>query len=563
MANDIAYKQLLCRDIHVRFGGENGADRETKLKIFIGFSTSSSGICKKELHIRLTDDNDPFFLQFLYLNNDDFQSLKTQQGLLVDFSAFPQKLIDLVDMCSKEENNSTPRFLLQFKLSGSDRAGNGILDIIETNPFKHLTHLSLKFFPGGDEEVKRYLAKCLKNIKNEKESLLKKVQCLETDFSLQFSAISQKLQEKTEELENLKSDWTIQLDASLSKHHAELTSAKEYGLKLQSSYEEKMSKERESLKEKHRNNIDRLEKRIIEVDASNKDLLDNKYKNDALIRGLQSRVSNFEEECHHMNKDIQNLRRQNASLNSERHEKDKTFNHVRTRVAVLEQELKDKEEAIIRSSELHEISSQRQKVLDGELQSKIIHINKLDVNLKSVSDEVLKGNEIIRKLQNELRNAKSQASAIMKLHEEIEELNRKSISAAQEQHHSTPSGGYLPYVRNMDSNMASDLNPNQVLYRPSYPRKPVAWQSPPLANDLKVQSSAMSTVDNRLPLRQHLPNNQGQSEPAVDLKYLQTGTSESIEVENSGIIPRMHSKTTIKPFPISGSDRNGTVPENN
>ena len=39
------------------------------------------------------------------------------------------------------------------------------LNVVETNPFKHLNHLSLKFVPGSDSDVKKYLADCLKQFK--------------------------------------------------------------------------------------------------------------------------------------------------------------------------------------------------------------------------------------------------------------------------------------------------------------------------------------------------------------------------------------------------------------
>ena len=57
------------------------------------------------------------------------------------------------------------RFLLQLTLCGSSNNSTGVLDVVETNPFKHLIHLSLKFVPGNDEEIKKYLAKCLKVFK--------------------------------------------------------------------------------------------------------------------------------------------------------------------------------------------------------------------------------------------------------------------------------------------------------------------------------------------------------------------------------------------------------------
>lgn len=57
-----------------------------------------------------------------------------------------------------------PRFLLQFVVGSGLDQGVATLHVVETNPFKHLTHLSLKFLPGSDAEVKKYLANCLKNL---------------------------------------------------------------------------------------------------------------------------------------------------------------------------------------------------------------------------------------------------------------------------------------------------------------------------------------------------------------------------------------------------------------
>ena len=59
------------------------------------------------------------------------------------------------------------RFVLHMMSQGSyngDRV-TAMLNVVETNPFKHLTHLSLKFVPGSDTDVKKYLADCLKQFK--------------------------------------------------------------------------------------------------------------------------------------------------------------------------------------------------------------------------------------------------------------------------------------------------------------------------------------------------------------------------------------------------------------
>lgn len=59
------------------------------------------------------------------------------------------------------------RFILHFLSQGSFNGERTTctLNVIETNPFKHLTHLSLKFIPGTDSDIKKYLADCLKQLK--------------------------------------------------------------------------------------------------------------------------------------------------------------------------------------------------------------------------------------------------------------------------------------------------------------------------------------------------------------------------------------------------------------
>lgn len=57
--------------------------------------------------------------------------------------------------------------MLNLKTSGilGAESANIDLEIIETNPFKHLSHLSLKLLPATETFIKKYLASCLKSYK--------------------------------------------------------------------------------------------------------------------------------------------------------------------------------------------------------------------------------------------------------------------------------------------------------------------------------------------------------------------------------------------------------------
>lgn len=159
--------ELYAKRLPVTVKCQDKEDRKASVQLRMELQTVTSPLTKKELLVRLTDEKDLFFLYTLCLGEEDFQSLKVQQGLLVDFASFPQKFMDLLNMCLQEEHRDNPKFVLHFSMNGlsNGERSTAVLSIVETNPFKHLIHLSLKFVPGSDSDIKKYLASCLKQLK--------------------------------------------------------------------------------------------------------------------------------------------------------------------------------------------------------------------------------------------------------------------------------------------------------------------------------------------------------------------------------------------------------------
>lgn len=191
---------LYSKNIMVRLtNSKSNEDKYKLIHVTVDYQiTGTLQSHKTELIIKLTDENDPFFLYSLYMTEEDFQTLKHQQGLLVDFSSFGQRFIDLLFACEKDVSSDNPKFQLQLftKEPLPFDHTNASLNIIEINPFKHLVHLSLSFMPGNDSDVKKYLATCLKTLKEEYNKLSK---CSD-DTRLQ---LNQKL-ESTQQVKNIK-----------------------------------------------------------------------------------------------------------------------------------------------------------------------------------------------------------------------------------------------------------------------------------------------------------------------------------------------------------------------
>ncbi|XP_044156980.1 spindle assembly abnormal protein 6 homolog [Bufo gargarizans] len=395
--------ELLSREVKVLLRNPDCTDRKQIIRICIEQGTSSTPVHKKDLVVRMTDDTDLFFLYNLVISEDDFQSLKLQQGLLVDFSAFPQKFIDLLYQCINEENREVPRFLLQL-CSGTVLGSSPVqLDVVETNPFKHLTHLSLRLLPANDIELKTYLATCLKCVKEEKLMLQHKLKKTEDDLTRQLICTQQSLSDKSIELENLKTDSSSKMTSLKSQHSAELQSEKE---KAQQAYAQLMQQCEQQRKESEsclQKNTQQMQSRLNELEQSNKDLLERRYKAESTVRELRAKYQSLEEELQRAEQKVTSLGRENSALDAECHDKEKDINRLQTRLAVLEQELKDKDQLVLRSNEILTATQEQKTVLEASAEKKQVQIGKLEATIKSLSAELLKANDIIKKLQGDLK----------------------------------------------------------------------------------------------------------------------------------------------------------------
>lgn len=61
------------------------------------------------LHVLLSSEADAQILHTLEVDEDEFQALKAQQGILVDFSGFPGKVVSLLRKCSAARAEQPPR----------------------------------------------------------------------------------------------------------------------------------------------------------------------------------------------------------------------------------------------------------------------------------------------------------------------------------------------------------------------------------------------------------------------------------------------------------------------
>ncbi|XP_040895983.1 spindle assembly abnormal protein 6 homolog [Toxotes jaculatrix] len=436
-------EELFSKVLQVNVRCRDCEERKANIRVTIELQLTTSPVHRRDLLVRLTDDLDPYFLFNLSISEEDFQSLKVQQGLLIDFASFPQKFIDLLNLCYSEQESDNPRFLLHLSCPSPALEGPANFSVVETNAFKHLNHLSLRLAQGSDKEVKDYLAVCLSSLKAEKQTLEMKLKKTEDDLSRQLSYAQQTLSEKTKELDKLRSEWTSQSSSLSSRHCQELQVEREKALELQSKLQQQNEQLRQDLESAHKKSSQQLHSRLTELEASCRELTERKYKNESVIRDLKIKLVSAEEECQRSKQQVLSLRKENSALDTEVHEKERLASQLQMRVAVVEQEIKDKDQLMRRTKEVLEATQQQKESVEENAESKELQIRKLEATVKSLSEELIKANGIIKKLQGEVRGlvgkikvkntvTVSQEKVLQETSEKLQNVE-KDLQSAQQQ----------------------------------------------------------------------------------------------------------------------------------
>jgi len=133
----------------------------------------------------------------------------------------------------------------------NDSARNSILQIIETNSFKHITHLSLSFIPGNDTSIKKYLSDLVKETKMENRNLKSKLEKSVTQLTNQLQNSENRVTELTTELENLKLTNSETISKLKVQYSEDLLKIKEQMLKEREELRISLEKDKTQIEEKY------------------------------------------------------------------------------------------------------------------------------------------------------------------------------------------------------------------------------------------------------------------------------------------------------------------------
>nr|CCA16955.1 spindle assembly protein putative [Albugo laibachii Nc14] len=408
---------------------------------------------EKVLRVELTDDDgiDPYFLYLWSISEEEFHEVKQQQRLLVDFENFPIHLINLLECCLKTElklqsctdkqaedaesdnllvveNSSRQKrsfgpeplsYLAVLNVSESDIS---TFSVVETNIFKHLTHLSLPFQAGNDEAVKSYLASrlCQRNL--EKRRLIGTLTHTREQLK-HFRDQNKKLERSLEDVERKHS---VQSSQEAMRFTEEIHSQREKAAIMLKELETEHAKKVDSLLEKYEHEASELRIKVQEQEKELHALTKTNYQQSVKADQLSTQSDELHREKQALEKQVIELRSQNKELDHRVFTQEKSITQMEIRLQALSQQLDDKDQVLMKTSQLLEGAQAQKHQVDESLgvyrdNHAILH-QKLELSVA----EINKGNEVIEQMQKEIQNLRQKAKSRVKIIKQQEQEARQS-----------------------------------------------------------------------------------------------------------------------------------------
>ncbi|XP_013145203.1 PREDICTED: spindle assembly abnormal protein 6 homolog [Papilio polytes] len=345
------------------------------------------------LILTLSDDEDPCFLFKICITRCDYEDLKKQQGLLIDFDNFPSQIVRLLQQCA-----SNNMFLIIHQLNPIKYN----FEIVEHNEFKRLVHLSLSTGPATDSDIKQHMSETISNLKKNlaavkssstgTEAMLNdkilKMEGKIQDLTLTVSKMEEdKLRRETEFYESLK----IEKDR-LAQEKVQWQKTSDLNTK--------------TLLANSQENLSKKDKQIDDLNVLCKQLRDNINQLENQLGDRNQRINFIENEVQKTHIEVATLRAKNVTLEREIIEKDKQINQLQSRCTYLEKVNKENSDNI---KELHEavgIAKREKENLEKRLSLSESLANKNNDAAHSTAEQLLKANQIISKQTNELIEVK-------------------------------------------------------------------------------------------------------------------------------------------------------------
>ncbi|KAJ8731385.1 hypothetical protein PYW07_004549 [Mythimna separata] len=374
------------------------------------------------LRISLSDDEDPTFLCVLTITRMDYEDLKNQQGLLVDFDNFPSQLVRLLQQCAS--NN-------MFLIMQQKNPIQYYLEVIEHNEFKRLVHLSLKTGPATDADIKQHMAETIINLKKSFSSYKSSAMSNEAVLNEKCMNLERKIHDLTHSL--------ARIEEEKSKHELEfretLRQEKEKMVQEKMLWQQNAELNMKTQLTTYQESLNKKEKQTDEMNSHCKQLRDNIGHLENQLSEKTQCINMLEKEVQKTHIEVATLKAKNASLERDVMEKEKQYHQINSKCIYLEKTIKDNSDVIKELNSSLQIAKKEKLSLEERLALSESLVNRHNDAAQSTSEQLLKANQIISKQNADLIEMKEKLlcrTAIALEQEKVIEHNTKEMEELKE-----------------------------------------------------------------------------------------------------------------------------------
>ncbi|KAI8619640.1 hypothetical protein BC830DRAFT_1103056 [Chytriomyces sp. MP71] len=355
------------------------------------------------LLLTLTRPNDAFFLYKLVVRRDAFAALRERLSLRVGFDAFASSVVDLLLAVCRCHAENSEKFVAQLNIFQN----NATLSVVETNPFRHIVHLALDFVQGNDAAVKTHLADMVVELKKGLANAQNHLKATEEQLNDQLRVSQASAASYKSELEKLKIAHAEQASRLELSYSQRVSHEKEEALRLREAMRSGFEKEKRELEQGHDEKIRSLTSELASLQSTNNSLQSRLQTQDNTVATLQSKLSYLQSDYTATKSTADNLAISNNALSQQNKDWETTCAALRDRVHSLEAGIQERNERIQNLiDENRALGEARARVEETIEMVKAQNVG-LEDGFKKASEEINKGNEIIRKIQGDLKSAKA------------------------------------------------------------------------------------------------------------------------------------------------------------
>ena len=381
-------------------------------------------LLEKQPHliIQVTNPNDPLFLYSLDLSEIEYQQLKTEQSLLVDFQNFPDFITKMFYFCKNDKDDIYSCVLTLGGIGENNfsSGGNGILTVEEKTQYRKLNHLILKLQAANDLSLKKYLSDVSKEYKEKFENL-----------SLKYSDLNQIQKENLnlkENLQKIEYEHKTSLDNLLNEKNKEINLIKENNFKENKKQLELMESDKNKTISDLENRISQLQGILDDATKNKTQLEEHKLKLEINQKDLEGKFAISNTELNVYKTEITNLRQENADLNKKCLSYEKNLTEFNFKNESILKQLEEKNKSLENMKQLIDSLNKQRDSNEDTIKSLKASNNKLENKLQLSIKEINKGNDIIQRLQNDIKNQKSKLKSTKnELNTQEQLINQKQI----------------------------------------------------------------------------------------------------------------------------------------